>query len=214
MPAHLSRLTHPDAVSRVPQTRAWHNPKVGSGGPARRRPSKVPAGNPERGIPSVESCRCEDRHLSEKKRKADCPRARRHEQTLAPLQEVKSAALKGHRLAQPGRKKATWWVGRGEGALVSQQTRSRRPALLTSGLRGASLEAEPCTATSHNGTFAVPAECFMQRRTLHLLKGELKTWRRLSGQETQCPRAADHWLPRKRSQSTRTVATRATCLWP
>ena len=130
MPAHPSTLTHPDTVSRVPQTWAWHSPKVGSGGPARGRPSAVPSGNPEWGIPSVESCRCEDRHLSEKKRKAHCPRARRHEQALAPLQEVKSAALKGHRLSQPWRKKAARWVGRGEGALVSQQTRSRRPALL------------------------------------------------------------------------------------
>ena len=46
MPAHLSTLTRPDTVSRVPQAWAWHSPTVGSGGPARGRPSAVPAGNP------------------------------------------------------------------------------------------------------------------------------------------------------------------------
>lgn len=32
--------------------------------------------------------------------------------------------------------------------------------------------------------------------------------------EDAVSRATDHWLPRERSQSTRTAATRATCLWP
>lgn len=134
VPAHLSTLTHPDTVSRVPQTQAWHSPKAGSGGPARGGPARS-----LRGIPSVESCRCEDRRLSEKKRKADCPRARRHAQTLAPLQEVRSAGLKGHRLAQPGRKKAARWAA-GERA---RGFHSRRPALLTSGRGGASWRLSP-----------------------------------------------------------------------
>lgn len=98
-----------------------------------------PTGGPARslrGIPSVGSCRCEDGHLSEKKRKADCPRAGRPERSLAHLQEVKSTALKGH-TGSPSLGGRRPPMGQGEVTLVSQQTRSRRPTLLTSGPREA-----------------------------------------------------------------------------
>lgn len=77
---------------------------------------------------------------------------------------------------------------------VSQQTRSRRPALLMS---------------AHGGRLPPMRECFIQRSTLHLRKGELKTWGRRAKQKTRHPPAAAHRLPEKRSRSPGTEARHA-----